>query len=518
MNQTDVCTKPGKSATHKNKLHTTQKNACTWTKNKCTKLRAKPFNFNTLMDRDSWGTAKIKSSEHMREVINIHIGQAGVQVGSSCWELFCTEHAIRPNGNSPSEWDHDGDSRSTFFSEAGNGTFVPRALLVDLEATPCDEVRKSALGQLFNPRSILSGKEDAADNFARGRYSVGKGMVDFAMERLRKLAEDCQCLQGFLIYHASGGGTGSGFAGLLLERLSIEHGRRAKMSFTVVSSRHIGNSVTEPYNSVLSTHGLMEHTDVSVCVDNESLYALCRQRLGLECPSYRNINRLVAQMASSVTGSLRFDGALNVDLQELQTNLVPYPRLHFLVPSYAPVVSAERAHFESSSVSEITLSCFEPTSAMVTCDPRRGRYMACCLMYRGDVVPKDVSAAVALVKTRRGVEFVDWSPTGFKCGINFQPPSVVPGGDGARLSRAVCMLANSTAISDTHARINHKFDLMYAKRAFVHWYVGEGMEEGEFAEAREDLAALEKDYEEAGADSTGASGGEGGEWEQEGEF
>ncbi len=115
-----------------------------------------------------------------------------------------------------------------------------------------------------------------------------------------------------------------------------------------------------------------------------------------------------------MTASLRFQGALNVDLNEFQTNLVPYPRIHFPLVSYAPVISKGKSSHEHFSVPELTTACFDPAYQMVKCDPRTGKYMACCMLYRGDVVPKDVNAAIAFIKTRKDVQFVDWCPTGFK--------------------------------------------------------------------------------------------------------
>lgn len=89
--------------------------------------------------------------------------------------------------------------------------------------------------------------------------------------------------------------------------------------------------------------------------------------------------------------------------------------------------------------------------------------MAVCLLYRGDVTPKDVNNAINMIKTKRSVQFVDWCPTGFKVtcfslgrfklinllqvGINYQAPTVVPGGDIAKVPRSVCMLSNTTAVS-----------------------------------------------------------------------
>ncbi|XP_045909333.1 tubulin alpha chain-like [Micropterus dolomieu] len=124
-----------------------------------------------------------------RECLSIHVGQAGVQMGNACWELYCLEHGIQPDGQMPSDKTIGGgdDSFNTFFSETGAGKHVPRAVFVDLEPTVIDEVRTGTYRLLFHPEQLITGKEDAANNYARGHYTIGKEIIDLVLDRIRKL-------------------------------------------------------------------------------------------------------------------------------------------------------------------------------------------------------------------------------------------------------------------------------------------------------------------------------------------
>uniref|UniRef100_A0A9L0K867 Tubulin/FtsZ GTPase domain-containing protein n=1 Tax=Equus asinus TaxID=9793 RepID=A0A9L0K867_EQUAS len=171
----------------------------------------------------------------MRECLSIHVGQAGAQMGNACWELYCLEHSIQPDGTMLSGQALGGseDNFSTFFSETWAGECVPRAVFVDLEPTAIDAVRTGTHRRLFHPEQLISGKEDAANNYARGHYPVGKEIIDMVLEQVRTLADQCTGLQGFLIFNSAGGGTGSSFTSPLMERLSVEYGKKSKLQFPI---------------------------------------------------------------------------------------------------------------------------------------------------------------------------------------------------------------------------------------------------------------------------------------------
>lgn len=434
----------------------------------------------------------------MREVVSLYVGQAGIQMGRSCWELFCQEHGITTTGEILNDTDK---GISTFFKASADGPIVPRALLIDTEPSVVEDIKMTQYGSLFPSEQIVTGNEDAANNWSKGLAEMSV-LGDTIMERLRRVCAECSSLQGIFLFHSSGGGTGSGLGSALLERLRDDMAKLPIFSFCAWPSPRLSTTVVEPYNTILSLTAQLDASTISVILDNEALYNICRNALALESPTYSNLNRLISQTVSSWTASLRFPGTLNLDMNEMATNLVPFPDLHFMLTSYAPILGSKKPTTVKTPAPQftaeyITSAAFESEALFAKCDLTHGAYVACTLMYRGDFNPKEVSSAIGTLKDRKNVKFVDWCPTGFKFGMNSRPPSVIPNGKIGAMDRSVCAMMNTTAVQDIFERIADRFDAMYTQRAHLHWYACEGTGAEEFEAGRQRLKDLIIQYKQS---------------------
>lgn len=440
-----------------------------------------------------------------RQVITVHIGQAGVQMGNAVWNLYGMEHGIGRDGCLMTSGGPVNDGcpaeHSTFYKETVAGKYIPRTVMVDLEPTVVDQIRSGPDRGLYHPDQLISGKEDAANNFARGYHTEGRLYLEQVLEGIRLFAESSEGVQGFIVFHSMGGGTGSGLTSLVSESLRQDYAKKSNLEVLVYPAPKVSTAVVEPYNAMLVSHKTLDTTDCAFMVDNEAIYDISAGKLDVERPMYPNLNRIISQVVSSITASLRFPGTLNVDINEFQTNLVPFPRVHFPLLAYAPFASVQRSAHQRPPIVDLTAACFEPGNQLFKLDNSEhaaSKYIACCMLYRGDVVAKDINHAIRHIRNTKGLEFVEWCPTGFKVGINCRPPvaAVSPDDELVGGGRAVCMMSNTTAIAGAWTRLCHKFDLMFRKRAFIHWYESEGMEKDDFILARENIEVLRHDYRE----------------------
>jgi len=436
----------------------------------------------------------------MREIVHLQVGQCGNQIGTRFWEVLSQEHGLDKSGVYTDNTDqHTTDLQleriSVYYNEVGSAKYVPRAVLVDLEPGTMEAVRSGPVGSLFRPDNFVFGQSGAGNNWAKGHYTEGAELVDSVLDVVRREAEGSDSLQGFQITHSLGGGTGSGMGTLLISKVREEYPDRMMCTFSVVPSPKVSDTVVEPYNATLSVHQLVENSDETFCIDNEALYDICFRTLKLQTPTHSDLNGLVSSVMSGITTCLRFPGQLNSDLRKLAVNLVPFPRLHFFMPGIAPLTASGSAQYRSVSVHELTSQMFDSKNMMTAADPRHGRFLTVAAIFRGKISMKDVEDEMQKIQKNNTAYFVEWIPNN----ILSAHCDIAPRGR----KMAVTFIANSTAIQELFKRVNDQFTAMFKRKAFLHWYTGEGMDEMEFTEAEsnmQDLVAEYQQYQDASVD------------------
>eukprot|EP00463_Aulacantha_scolymantha_P002857 TRINITY_DN35_c0_g1_i4.p1 TRINITY_DN35_c0_g1~~TRINITY_DN35_c0_g1_i4.p1 ORF type:complete len:312 (-),score=77.49 TRINITY_DN35_c0_g1_i4:155-1090(-) len=299
---------------------------------------------------------------------------------------------------------------------------------------------------------------------------------------------------------------------LLIAKIREEYPDRIMCTFSVFPSPKVSDTVVEPYNATLSIHQLVENSDEVMVIDNEALYDICFRTLKLTTPTYGDLNHLVSAAMSGVTCGLRFPGQLNGDLRKLAVNLIPFPRLHFFMIGFAPLTARSSQTYRALSVAELTTQMFDAKNMMCASDPRHGRYLTASAIYRGKMATKEVDEQMVNVQQKNSSYFVEWIPNNIKSSVCDVAPQ--------NLTMAVTFLGNSTSIMEMFKRVIEQFTLMFRRKAFLHWYTGEGMDEMEFTEAESnlnDLVSEYQQYQDAGIDDDDEEGEEEGDDGDDGE-
>ncbi|XP_052898891.1 tubulin beta chain-like isoform X2 [Anopheles moucheti] len=424
----------------------------------------------------------------MREIVHLQAGQCGNQIGSKFWEIISDEHGIDPTGHYHGDTDLQLERIDVYYTEVNGNKYVPRAVLVDLEPGTMDSVRQSPYGALFRPDNFVYAQSGAGNNWAKGHYTEGAELVDNVLDVIRKETEACDCLQGFQLAHSLGGGTGSGMGTLLISKIREEYPDRIMNTFSVVPSPKVSDVVLEPYNATLSMHQLIEASDQTNCIDNEALYDICFRTLRIFNPTYPDLNHLISVTMSGVTTCLRFPGQLNADLRKLAVNMVPFPRLHFFMPGFAPLTAKGSQQYRALTVPELTAQLFDAKNMMTACDPRHGRYLTCAAIFRGTMSMKEVDQQMLNIQSKYNSYFVEWIPNNVKVAVC----DIAPRG----LKMSATFIGNTTAIQEIFKRISEQFTAMFRRKAFLHWYTGEGMDEMEFTEAESNMNDLISEYQQ----------------------
>lgn len=422
----------------------------------------------------------------MNEIIQIQVGQCGNQIGNKLWESIFQEHSINLTGSYIGKSELKLQKINVFLAETTGFRYLPRAVLVDLEPSTIDTVRAGHFGRLFKPANFISGQRGAGNNWAKGHYTEGAEVADTIFDVVRKEAEACDRLQGFQMTHSIGGGTGSGLGALVISRLKEEYAGKIVQTFSVFPSPEASDLGLECYNTILSMKHLIKNADITHVFDNSAFNNLCSKKLKIQNPTYKDINSLMASTMSTITCPLRFPVDMNSSLRRLCINLVPFPRLHFIMTSAAaplPVRTNKVPHAQ-----ELASQLFQAQNLSCCTDYRNGRYLSASALFRGRVSRKDVYGLFDWREDKINSYFTEWIPDNVKVSFCDIPQVGIP--------CSAALIGNSTAIQDIFKKAEEQFTVMFRKKAGLNWYTDEGMDEMEFVEAQASVDEMNSQYQE----------------------
>ncbi|KAK2955454.1 putative Tubulin alpha chain [Blattamonas nauphoetae] len=431
----------------------------------------------------------------MSECISLHVGQGGIRMSDPMWRLFCREHEMTLNGSHTPLLPIPTLEDETFykvFEETSQGKYHPRALLVDLEPTATDVVRSGQCRDLFVSDQIISETGSTNNTFFGSFGGANHSVLEESLDVIRQMAESCSNLEGFMLFHAIGGGTGSGLGTRLLEELLDRFEKSQNLAFCVLPSPQPQSPSFEAFNTLLAMNSLQTVSHVTTLYENAAMRDIFEKDPYVSTSTMDDLNHLLTQSISAVTTDIRFDGNLHPTLADFQTNLVPYPRFPFVSTSFAPISSFDRTCHQYS-VEDLILSLPTPTNQLATINHKTGKIFGATFMIRGAIVPRDIGQSVVM-GLKKLLTFVDWAPTGMKFGLNYRHPTRLPDSPLYSGQRSACMLANTTGLRPIFSGIVEKFDEKLGRKEDLGRFLDDGAEETDFVEARESLSRLVGDY------------------------
>lgn len=247
--------------------------------------------------------------------------------------------------------------------------------------------------------------------------------------------------------HSIAGGTGSGMGSYLLEHLKDAFPHKLIQTYSVFPSQsETSDIITQPYNSTLTLSRLIDHADCTIVLDNTSLNAIVSDRTVSNTITLKQVNSLVSNVMAVSTSTLRYPGYVNNDFVSMISELVPSPRLHFLLTAYTPLHESLDAEsvlsVRKTSVYDVQRRLLQNKNLMATVNTRQGVYLSALHIIQGDVDPSEVNSSLQRIREQNQMHFIPWGPNSIQVVLAQRSPYI-----SATSRVSGLMIANHNGVS-----------------------------------------------------------------------